>query len=74
MPALKVNSPIKEACVLRGHSIAWLVKQMGISRQFLYQVENGQRPAPKFFYEDAAAILNVRVETLLRPEPQEVGV
>jgi hypothetical protein len=67
------KSPLRQVCEAKGLKYGWIAKQLGISQGYFNHIEAGRRPAPPWYYERLARVLQVPVE-MIRPEPEPVEV
>ena len=53
------------ALLMKGKSVEWLAKQLGVSHQTVYQWKSGKtKPKPKHLVE-LVKLLQVKIETLI---------
>jgi transcriptional regulator with XRE-family HTH domain len=66
------KSQIKKFCDARGIKYRWIAGQLGMSEGHFNHIEAGRRTPREGYYEDAARILGVPIDSL-RPEPEPVA-
>jgi hypothetical protein len=68
----RTRPPLKRLCDERGLKYMWLARQLGVTHRASFdQMLNGTRRTPPFFYEKAAALLNVPLSAVLPDEEPE---
>jgi DNA-binding XRE family transcriptional regulator len=66
-------SKIKRILADQGRTGAWLARQLGMHRITFEHIERGHYPAPDFYYERVAGLLNASISDV-KPESESVAV
>lgn len=69
----EAKSTIKKFCDARGIKYRWFAQQLGMSEGHFNHIEAGRRIPRDHYYEDAARILGVPVDSI-RPEPEPAEI